>query len=488
MTGTGSRRWSRLRWGWLSGVLGASFAATLLAVPAVAGEDPPPAVKRCISEKFDAAARAHAKPPNPAEGNRIIEGCFQSVVGIGMGSGGKPPTSSGKVQSGTGVGGGCPSPSWLMQHALKPTELRIPTTAEIACNAKHARRLPLPRVVVSSQIASNPWNNPEFKDLGQTGSSGKVAYAARLRMAQEGYPSDIGFHRSQVLPPFGADVLHPQLLRDNLRTYQAATLAEKAAGKPVIFELVIAGPGTQWGGAVPTSASAFKRWLEQTVTPRIAMAAKAAEAVKAEMFVVPFELEPDVFLNVGTLRTLPAATRVTLAQALVSAGLKAARKHFKGLVVAPRGWQFHAPNPDSAAFWAAAPMEQVSYRGYDVVSSSFFPVPYTRCDEAYVTEYMDVQLRKTLELAQRDRVRWGVGEVDVFTLGTIAQYAGCGAAEPQVAHDPLLAAALDAILRARPRPAWVRFTGGPDEWQGDAAFRQRLGQQLAAFARELKRG
>ena len=456
-----------------------------------------PAVRACLQKKVGAKvanAIGATGPPTGAQ-TKLIAACAKKSNATASGSNpaGKSGKPTGKSSKGTAVGGGthsaaasaCPTLATLVKAMMLERDARYPTTPQIACHAKKAKRIALPQVVVTTMLDPDYEDQPAF----QRAHASSLPHTQRARIAAEGFPMDIGPAFSQGLPPFGHGEGQGQLprckddlavLAEALRVYQAVLLVDKAAGKPVAF-VFICGPDV----TLPRTEAGFRIWLTRLVRPRIAMIAKAAEQVKAEVLVVPHELEPDVILNSPGLVDLPAATRVKLAQELVSTGLEVARKHFKGVVAGWRGWQFHSPTADMTAFWGRAPMEQVSYKGYDIVLSSFFPVREQGCTAAYATQYMEAQLAKTTALAQRDGVGWGIWELDIFTLFRLARYGGCGA-DPRAEHDRAVDAVFAALTTAAPAPRWVWLFNGPAEWQDDSAFRKALAKRFTAFARDLK--
>ncbi len=453
------------------------------------GSDQSAAVRACITATLGAKAGSEigvTRGPTSDESPRIFH-CNPTASGS---AGGSKPSAKSSSKSGAAATASkeCLTGAALVKRALATDhEHPIPTAAEIACNAKKAKRRALPSVVVTTVLDPDTGDHPEIGKYDWTGSFGQRIYGAHTRIQTDGFPTGLGTHVSQGLPPYVSKLSNAVAFAEGLRFYQAVVLADKQAGKPTMFLFTLCGPG-ECESALPTTESAFRAWVKGTVAQRVAAVAKAAEAVRAELLLVPFESEPDVILNWKGLRDLPPATRVELAQLLVTTGLTAARKHFKGKLVAWRGWQLHAPNAEQTAFWGSAPMDEVRYTGYDIVLTTFFPAHPKACTPEYAKAYMAAQLGKAVELAKRDGVRWGTWEVDVLTLWSHTLYGECGAADLRAAHDPVLEVVLGALVAAQPRPALVWLYAGPNEWQNDAAFRKRLGARLTTFAREIGGG
>ncbi len=466
---SGSRRFVRLATALAVLCLGSWVAVTV--APASGGKPIHPEVLACLKQRFgDEFVKKQMQRPANAAWGAVIEECSEAVFG------------NGRPDPGQGV---CPSTADLLRRAFAVGhDHPIPTASEIACNAKKAKRRPLPVAAVVTGIEGDYRNNPVLSRYAMSGKMGAITYRALARLERDGFPMALGAQVNVTLPPTPPS-LDPQFIpAEAIRMYQAVLLADKQAGKPVWFNYYFSGPGSG-DPRFPRTEAELAAWLKNVVRPRIALFAKAAEEVRAEVLVVHFELEPDVLMNTTEFREFSAARRLEIAQLLVTSGLKIARRHFKGKIVAQRGWQFHAPDAGRLAFWAEVPMERLSYRGYDTVISSFFPSLPSICTPEYAEEYMAVQLERTIALAKRDGVRWGVGEADVLAVGTLDEYGSCGVSDLRAAHDAILEVVLRAVEGARPRPALVWLPAGPAEWFADASLRKRLATRFTAFANTL---
>lgn len=443
----------------------------------------PPAVVTCLTKVLGAGKAAEldagSRRPTAAE-QTAIGRCFSESAGPSSGppSPGGPPASSGgsaKPPSSRGTKG-CPSLDSLIANVVGPPEARdyrAPSAADIACNAKKAKRLPL-------RTGAFTVLDPDLQDRSDYGSWGRAQGGVRtllklrdgLRTA--GFPAALSPQAQNGLPPF--TVPHPiplASLGEVARAYSAVLLKEKAAARRVLFN-VPESPGASW----PATATAYEAWLKEYWVPRVALLAKAAETVKAEYF-DPFTPEADVFFNTNGLRSLPGSERLALAQELVDATRRAAAP-FKGVLVGRQGWQFEAPTA-SRDFWAAAPMGDLSFKGYGLLGVTLLPVVFGSCTPDYAHAYLQKQLAQVTKMAARDVIPWAVLELDVFTFGSLKQHAACGA-DPQAAYSAIWQAVLDELRAVSPAPRLIAFTY-PSEWSGQAAILAELKKLFAAYKR-----
>lgn len=443
----------------------------------------PPAVVACLTKSLGAAKVAEldagTRRPTAAE-EAAIGRCFagSGPSKPGPPSSGGPPASSGETARPTSPGRtkGCASLDSLIAGVVGAPEARdyrAPSTADIACNAKKAKRLPL-KTGAFTVLDPDLQDRPDWEGWGRGPGGTRKLLEARDGLRTAGFPALLSPHQQNGLPPFA--VAHPILLAslgEVARAYSAVLLKEKAAGRRVLFN-VPESPGASW----PATAAAFERWLTEYWVPRVALLAKVAETVKAEYF-DPFTPEADVFFNVNGLRSLPGPERLALAQTFVDQTRKAAAP-FRGVLVGRQGWQFESPAV-SWDFWAAAPMGDLSFKGYGLLGVTLLPVVFGTCTAEYAHAYLQKQLAQVAKMAARDGIPWAVLELDVFTFGTLKQHAACGA-DPEAAYSAIWQAVLDELRAVSPAPRLVAFTY-PSEWSGQAAILAELKKLFAGYKR-----
>lgn len=426
----------------------------------------------------------------------------------GAGGGGSGASSSG---GGAGPGGGnwsaacgarvsappgpttapyCPPIDEMIAWIVGPPECPdavYPTLAELSCNGAALPRSTMSNGVVGvtfdGELDVMPGASENFGRMGDT------RWVLELGDAFEGdFPSELAKPGVTGLPPH-FEFRGPNRTVDwaserdtfeaSVRVYAAEVLRQREKGVPALFHYDL-GPGEPQPGAVED----FEQLIESVMVPRTAYVAQMAEAVNAELL-LPFAGEADILANAPGFRELPAAERVQRVQHLVDRVRDTAREHFSGQLVGASAWQYY---PEDDGFWSSAPLDQVSWQGFDYVSFTLLPVTFNDCSVEHARGFLQAQLAKIDELSRRDDFRWLIGELDIFTFGYLSEYTverGC-VADPKDVFLPIWDETITQLLAAPTRPSAAYFVAGPSEWADDMTLRGQLSTRLNDFAAALK--
>jgi hypothetical protein len=401
----------------------------------------------------------------------------------GAGGGGSGASSSG---GGAGPGGGdwstacgarvsappgpttapyCPPIDEMIAWMVGPPECPdgvYPTLRELECNAAELPRNEMSRgavgVTFDGELDAMPGASENFGRMGDT------RWVLDLTDEFDGdFPSELSIPSVTGLPPHfefrgpngTVDWESEQgTFQASVRAYGAEVLRQRAKGRPVLFAYGL-GPHEPQPGAVAD----VDELIETVMVPRTQYVARVAEAVNAELL-LPFAGEADILANAPGFRDLPAAERVQHVQHLVDRVRETARENFSGKLVGASAWQYY---PANDPFWGSAPMDQVSWVGFDIVSFTMLPVNFNNCSVDFTRGFFQAQLAKIDELAQRDGFDWMVGELDIFTFGYLSEYTaarGC-VDEPRDVFLPIWDETLAPLLAAPRRPAAAYFMAGP---------------------------
>jgi hypothetical protein len=376
--------------------------------------------------------------------------------------------------------------AWIVGPPECPDAV-YPTIEELTCNgAALPRRTMEPGVVGVSfdgELEVMPGASEHFGQMGDT------RWVLELGDAFDGdFPSDFAIPSVNGLPPH-FEFRGPngtldweserETFETSVRVYGAEVLRQRAKGKPVMFSYGL-GPHEPQPGAVAD----VDALIENVMVPRTEYVARIAELVNAE-FLVPFAGEADILANAPAFRGLPAAERVQHVQHLVDRVRETARANFSGKLVGLSAWQYYPPND---GFWSTAPMDQVSWAGFDLVSFTMLPVTVNNCSVEFARAFFEAQLGKIDELARRDGFEWLTIELDIFTFGYLRDYTverGC-VANPRDVFLPIWDEALAQLLAAPTRPTAAYLHAGPSEWADDMTLRAELATRMNTFAAALK--
>lgn len=467
--------------------LGVVLAALLSGSTAAlaAGGPPPPtqAQAACIKQAIGASAYGDIfggrRPPTSAEESKMAA-CFGGGPSGGSGGqpGGKPGGQTGPTTT-TPSRGGCPAVATLLAGVLGAgPAYRAPSWADLTCNTKRLRRLAPPKVAVAVSIDPDFQDRPDAASF-RTAKTAANAVAARDRLLTGGWPADLSPQSEQGLPPFTQSYPLPAAtLDEQVRNYAALLLREKTAGRRVLFALP-APPSAD--SALPKTAGEYRTWLASVWLPRVKVAARAAELVKAE-YLDPFSPEADIAFNHATWTAMSGADRLATVQDFVNQ-TRAAASAFKGILVGRQGWQFWDATADQRAFWAAAPMQDLSFKGYGMMGVSLLPVRFNACTPEYAKQYLDVQLPQLTKMAARDGIPWGILELDVFTFGSLTSYGSCGAAPADV-QQSIWTAVLDKLKQTN--AGVFVFVDAPAEWELSPATLAADKTLFAEFAASVR--
>jgi hypothetical protein len=376
--------------------------------------------------------------------------------------------------------------AWIVGPPECPDAV-YPTLEELACNgAALPRRTMDPGVVGVSydgELDAMPGASEHFGQMGDT------RWVLELGDAFDGeFPTEFVIPSVTGLPPhfeFRGDngtldwESEQETFQASVRVYAAEVLRQRAKGKPVMFSYTL-GPHEPQPGAVAD----VNELIENVMVPRTEYVARIAEAVNAE-FLVPFAGEADILANAPAFRALPADERVQHVQHLVDRVRDTAREHFSGKLVGLSAWQYY---PLNDGFWSSAPMDQVSWAGFELVSFTLLPVTVNNCSVEFTRAFFQEQLRKIDELARRDGFEWLTVELDIFTFGYLRDYTperGC-VESPRDVFLPIWDETMAQLLSAPTRPAAAYLHAGPSEWADDMALRAELATRMNSFAEALK--
>ncbi len=384
----------------------------------------------------------------------------------------------------------CPPIEEMVAWIVGPPECPdavYPTLDELACNAEALPRRTLTQGAVGvsfdGELEVLPGASEHFGKMGDT------RWVLELADTYDSdFPSEFAMPGVTGLPPH-FEFLGPNATLDwaleretfeaSVRVYGAEVLRQRAKGKPVIFSYAL-GPHEPQPGAVED----IDELIEAVMVPRTEYVARVAETVNAE-FLLPFAGEADILANAPAFRELPGEERVQHVQHLVDRVRDTAREHFSGKLVGASAWQYY---PEDHEFWGTAPMEKVSWKGFDLVSFTMLPVNFNNCSVEYAQSFFQGQLAKISELAERDGFAWMTAELDIFTFGYLSEYTpdrGC-TADPRDVFLPIWDEALTQLRAAPTPPAALYLMAGPSEWGDDTALRAELAARFGDFATALK--
>jgi hypothetical protein len=362
-----------------------------------------------------------------------------------------------------------------------------PTLRELECNAAALPRSTMSRgavgVTFDGELDAMPGASDSFGQMGDTrwvlelGDTYDDDFPAELaKPGVTGLPPHFAFSGPDRTVDWDSE---RETFEASVRAYAAEVLRQREKGRPALFHYDL-GPHEPQPGAVAD----VDALIESVVVPRTAYVARVAEAVNAELL-LPFAGEADILANAPAFRDLPAAERVQHVQHLVDRVRETAREHFSGKLVGASAWQYY---PDNDPFWGSAPMDQVSWVGFDIVSFTMLPVTFNNCSVDFTRGFFQAQLAKIDELAERDGFDWMVGELDIFTFGYLREYTaerGC-VDDPRDVFLPIWDETLAQLLAAPRRPTAAYFMAGPAEWADDMTLRAQLSTRLHDFAAALK--
>jgi hypothetical protein len=379
--------------------------------------------------------------------------------------------------------------AWIAGPPECPDQV-YPTERELQCNAAKLPRRALPATMVTTEL---DWGNLDDRPDGSRLHQDSARYLFDLTDALDdaGVPRDQAAPPISGLPPFFAFngpnqtvdlVSEAATLQASLHSYGAMLLRERARGKVGFFGYGLGAHEPQ--PPATTVVAELEAAIANTIAPRVEVAARAAEAVNAEVFLA-FPGEADILATMPGLATVPAADRFRLVQRLVDTVLLSARRHFTGKVMGASAWRYY---PADHPLYSAIDMSQIRWTGFDYVEFTLLIATNDRCDPAFTTAFMAAQTAAIDAMARRDGFRWGSAEIDVFTFDSVTRITGAGGCTtpPRDAYFPVLDALLQGFLDAPSRPAFLNFTAGPAAWSGDAAFHQQLRTRLAAFEAAIK--
>lgn len=375
--------------------------------------------------------------------------------------------------------GSCPSLDQLIAGIVGPPEVQkyqSPTAADIACNAKSAKRISPVKGLVQMSDAELE-DRPDYAPDNQQGGFRKI-----LQMRDEnlfGFTSALSNNSQQnMVPPH--DFVHPIPLNrfeEVARVYSAVLLKEKSLGRAVLFNVSESPDGVATFPMKPTSTVAeHKLWLKDYWIPRVKILANAAELIKAEYF-DPFIPEADIVFNLS-FSSLSGTERVALAQEFIDATRNAASS-FKGVLIGRQGWQFEAATEGMRNLFAKTPMADLSWKGFGILGVSLLPVMLeSPCTKEYVRSYMQKQLAVITQMAERDGIPWAILELDVFTFGSLSKYSAC--ANPLAVYSELWQVIIDELNSVALAPRLVTV-GLPSEWTSNAAVIKELTRVFATY-------
>ena len=154
------------------------------------------------------------------------------------------------------------------------------------------------------------------------------------------------------------------------------------------------------------SEESFESYLQDSFLPNVAIAAKAAELVKAELF-APFVIELGVLIeNQPFVKESGYSSdkKRTLAQHVVSEVIHRVRSLYHGKIVANQYYSYDA--------WGDVnPYLDINYSGYDIVAMTFIP----KCDSDENSLYFNQQISDVLHTSEINGIDWMVGELWVTT-------------------------------------------------------------------------
>jgi hypothetical protein len=376
--------------------------------------------------------------------------------------------------------------AWLSRNPC-PEEV-IPSERELACRGA---LIPRRNFKASSVSTSLDWSSipdrPDF-DRSQPGLTATAAFKLVDDLAASGFPQDfVAISNRGGIPPYfnfkGPDgtldfFTQRAEFEAGVRGYAAAVLRERAKGKPAIFHYDL-GPHEH---PVPKDVTQIEAMLRDVIVPRTEIVARIAEFIQAEAL-VPFAGEADIIANQPQVRTLPAAERVGLVQRLVVIAGETAKKYFSGKLIGLSAWSYYPPND---GFWSTAPMDQVSFKGFDVVLHTMLVGTSDHCTAEFSTNYVTTNVAKYDELAKRDSTSWGIGELDVFTFNSVKQVLpGQPCQNPREAFFPVWDATLAALVAGPSRPTVVSLVNGPSAWATDQEVQNGLKTKFVDFATKL---
>jgi len=432
--------------------------------------------KRAYAEIFVQRSRSAA-----AAEKRKIAACYGQSGESGTTRSGRPSTTT------PSTGTGCPSVSSLLAR-ITGQDLRIPSSAELSCNAKRVKRLAPAAFAAGTGLDMELEDRSDYASWGRSRQAAARVIALRDALPGLGFPADLSPQTQNHLPPWldsrGQLIQHPfplAPLDQAARVYATIVLREKASGRRVLFNI----PSAPVQPLFPKTLDEYRAWLTSYWVPRVTALAKTAELVKAEYF-DPFTPEADIFFNHEIFRSLSNAERLALAQQFVDETRQAAVPYYKGILVGRQGWQFHDVDPAAVqGFWGGGFMRDLSFKGYGLLGVTLLPVRYVNCTVEYARAYLRAQLPKVVAMAARDRIPWGVLELDVFTFGRVAQYTSCGA-DPAQVWKPIYEELGAQLLGLTSRPSVVFFFSGPAEWSADRALVAAHAALIAQLAASLR--
>lgn len=379
--------------------------------------------------------------------------------------------------------------AWVAGRPECPDQV-YPSERELVCNAAKLPRKPMPATVITTEL---DWGNLDDRVDGHRLHEDSARYIFDLTDAldQAGLPRDMSAPPLSGIPPFfefhgpnqTVDLAsETATLQVSLRSYGAQLLRERAKGKIGFFAYGLGAHEPQPPNT--TVVAELEAAIHTIMAPRVEMAAKAAEAVNAEVFYA-FPGEADILATMPALASVPAADRFRLVQELVDTVRISARKHFTGKLMGASAWRYY---PVDHPLYSAIDMSKIRWAGFDYVEFTLLIATNDSCDPAFTTAFIAAQTATIDAMARRDHFAWGSAEIDLFTFDSVKRVTGTGGCTtaPRDAYFPVLDALLAGFLAAPSRPAFLNFTAGPSAWSADAAFHQQLRERLLAFETAIK--